>query len=160
MSYEKSPDYGGKEPTLGGVLLIIFLVAAVVIAILAWSSLAPAEAQTVKSLYWSDGDSGRIDGKDFRLANVDAPETGSGDKGARCEQERAKGYKAKEFMVELTRSGKITVTKTYDVDRYGRQVLDLAVNGKDLATAGKVAGQLRSWRHKGSKPQEPKPNWC
>jgi endonuclease YncB( thermonuclease family) len=161
MSYEKSPDYGGKDPTIGGVLFALFLVVAAVAAFLGWLAIAPAaDAQEVKSLYWSDGDSGRFDGKEFRLADVDAPETGNGASGAKCEQERAKGYKAKEFMVELTRVGRIIATPVGEVDRYGRHVLNLSVNGKNVAVEGKNAGHLRSWRHEGSKAVEPKPNWC
>ena len=53
--------------------------------------------QTVNEIYWSDGDSGRINGMKFRLANVDAPETGGvgARGGAKCEAERVLGYIAK-----------------------------------------------------------------
>lgn len=41
-------------------------------------ALAPfASANDGAQLYWSDGDSGRFGDLKFRLANVDAPETGS-----------------------------------------------------------------------------------
>jgi len=60
-----------------------------------------------KSMYWSDGDRGRIDGMKFRLAaNIDAPEIGGvgARGGAKCGEERALGYEAKAFMIELTNS--------------------------------------------------------
>ena len=73
-------------------------------------------------IYWSDGDSGRIDGMKFRLANVDAPETGGvgARGGAKCEAERVLGYVAKEFVVQLTRTEPLEITTTYGKDRYGR----------------------------------------
>ena len=45
------------------------------------------------SIYWSDADSGRLGKLKFRLANVDAPETGSMKQrgGAKCEYERELG---------------------------------------------------------------------
>ena len=76
-----------------------------------------AQAQNVlnpvKSIYWSDGDSGRItlpDGQvvKFRIDDWDAPETGGVGAAvgpAQCELERERGYAAKEFMVNNTRSG-------------------------------------------------------
>ena len=50
----------------------------------------------------------------FRLANVDAPETGGvgARGGAKCEFERELGYDAKEFMVELTRSADLVITSS------------------------------------------------
>ena len=55
------------------------------------------------AIYWSDGDSGRIDGMKFRLADVDAPETGGvgARGGAKCEFERALGYDAKAGRVQV-----------------------------------------------------------
>jgi len=51
---------------------------------------APATAAEPSKVYWSDGNSGRLDGMKFRLANIDAPETGSLKQrgGAKCEAER------------------------------------------------------------------------
>jgi endonuclease YncB( thermonuclease family) len=163
MSWEDSPDYGSQITTPGA---IITTVAAVVLSAgFAFACAAMSSVQNtrgVKSIYWSDGDSGRIDEIEFRLADWDAPETGAvGSRGgAKCEGERALGFKAKEFMVELTREGGVSISRAYDVDRYGRQVLDLAVNDEDIAQVGKRAGHLRSWRHVGSRAVEPKPDWC
>ena len=38
---------------------------------------ATSPPQLYNSVYWSDGDSGRLGSLKFRLANIDAPETGS-----------------------------------------------------------------------------------
>ncbi|MEO1187805.1 MAG: thermonuclease family protein [Pseudomonadota bacterium] len=114
------------------------------------------------TIYWSDGDSGRIDGMKFRLANVDAPETGGvgARGGAKCEFERELGYDAKAFMVELTRDAELTITSRSGKDRYEREVITLAANGEDVAEAGKAAGHLGDWPHKGRKALSKKPDWC
>ena len=102
---------------------------------------APAAVpEPASSIYWSDGDSGRIDGVDFRLANVDAPETGGvgARGGADCEAERALGYEAKAFIVELTRGAELEITARYGADRYDRIVIDLSAGGVDV---GKEIGR-------------------
>jgi len=127
---------------------------------------APPQAQThnqsVSEIYWSDGDSGRIDGMKFRLSNVDAPETGGvgARGGAKCESERELGYEAKEFIVELTRDADLQITARYGLDRYDREVIDLSANGVDIGEAAIEAGHLGAWPHKGRRALQPKPDWC
>lgn len=120
------------------------------------------ESQSVSKMYWSDGDSGRLDGKPFRLANIDAPETGGVGAigGAKCEGEREIGYEAKAFIVELTRGADVEISQSYGTDRYGREVVDLRVNGKSLAQAGLEAGHFRPWPHRGQRALVRKPDWC
>ena len=50
-----------------------------------------------EDVYWSDADSGRLNGEKFRLANVDAPEKGGVGSigGAKCEVERERAFDAK-----------------------------------------------------------------
>lgn len=114
------------------------------------------------SIYWSDGDSGRLGKLKFRLANIDAPETGSMKQrgGAKCESERAIGYEAKAFIVEFTRNKTITIVRDYGEDRYGRLVVDLEADGADVAKAGVDAGHLRDWLHIKGRAQSRKPDWC
>ncbi|MHA7899032.1 MAG: thermonuclease family protein [Henriciella sp.] len=113
-------------------------------------------------IYWSDGDSGRIDGMKFRLANVDAPETGGvgARGGAKCEFERELGFEAKEFMVELTRNAELVITSSAGKDRYDREVITLSADGQDVAEAGITAGHLGDWPHKGRRALADKPDWC
>ena len=124
--------------------------------------LEPAPAGQVRELRWSDGDSGHIDGERFRLADIDAPETGSvGTRsGARCERERELGFEAKTWMIALTRRAAITITGDHGADRYGRRVLRLSVDGQDLADTGIAAGHLRAWPHRNGRAQTQKPDWC
>lgn len=116
----------------------------------------------INSVYWSDGDSGRLDDVKFRLANVDAPETGSLKQrgGAKCESEREIGYEAKAFLVALTKSGSVQVERDYGYDRYQRLVVDLSVNGQDIGEAAITAGHLKAWPHRKGRAQAPKPDWC
>ena len=121
-----------------------------------------AEVKAYSSIYWSDGDSGRLGKLKFRLANIDAPETGSMKQrgGAKCESERAIGYDAKAFIVEFTKDKTITIVRDYGEDRYGRLVVDLEANGADVGMAGVDAGHLRDWLHIKGRAQSPKPDWC
>jgi len=125
-------------------------------------STALAQDSKPSKIYWSDGDSGRLDGMKFRLANIDAPETGSLKQrgGAKCEAEREIGFEAKEFIVEFTRGKQIKVTRDYGEDRYDRLVVDLSADGVDVAQAAVAAGHLRAWPHKKGRAQAPKPDWC
>ena len=70
-------------------------------------------------IYWSDGDSGRIDGVKFRLANIDAPETGRiGQRsGAKCPEEVELGKQAKAFVISLTNNADKKKKKNYGEDR-------------------------------------------
>ncbi|MEO0450197.1 MAG: thermonuclease family protein [Pseudomonadota bacterium] len=115
-----------------------------------------------QSIYWSDGDSGRIDGMKFRLADVDAPETGGVGAigGAKCEFERELGFEAKAFMVDLTRNAELVITSNSGPDRYEREVITLSANGQDVARAGLEAGHLGEWPHKGRRALKKKPDWC
>ena len=114
------------------------------------------------SIYWSDGDSGRIDGVKFRLSNVDAPQTGGVGAigGAKCEFERELGFDAKAFMVELTRDAELVITSNSGPDRYERNVITLSANGQDVGEAGIAAGHLGPWPHRGRRALTKKPDWC
>lgn len=118
--------------------------------------------RSYNSIYWSDGDSGKISDIKFRLANIDAPETGSMKQrgGAKCELERELGYEAKAFIVDFTKGKTIRIVRDYGKDRYGRLVVDLLADGKDVGAAGVDAGHLRDWLHINGQAQSPKPNWC
>lgn len=112
------------------------------------------------TVYWSDGDSGRLsDGTRFRLHGVDAPETGGVGAfgGADCEAERGLGFEAKAVAVELSRDAEIAISRNYGPDRYGRLVVDLSVNGADMGDTLVEAGALRAWDYDGG---EKKPDWC
>lgn len=133
------------------------------IATMAGSILTPYSfAADAPKIYWSDGDSGRLNAMKFRLANIDAPETGSLKQrgGARCEAEREIGYEAKAFLVEFTRGKEVKIVQDYGEDRYNRLVVVMTANGVDVAKAAVEAGHLRPWPHNKGRAQAPKPDWC
>ena len=145
--------------------LITFVVLAGIafgVAVVAREPVDPAgQAPFVSSsVYWSDGDSGRLaDGTKFRLHGVDAPETGPLDwvSGAKCERERELGYQAKAEVRELTRNRTLTVSHDYGPDRYGRLVVDLSLDGQDLAALLVAGGTHKTWDYDGG---DAKPEWC
>jgi endonuclease YncB( thermonuclease family) len=119
----------------------------------------------ITEIYWSDADSGRINGERFRLSDIDAPETGgvgAAIGGAKCEKERERGFDAKEFVFEFTRNKELRITHTYGYDKMPepRLLIDLSANGVDVAQSGIDAGFLRPWPHDGTKALAAKPDWC
>lgn len=119
-------------------------------------------SDTYSSIYWSDGDSGRLGELKFRLANIDAPETGSMKQrgGAKCEHERELGYEAKAYIVGFTKNKTIRIIRDYGEDRYGRLVVDLEADGDDIGKSGVEAGHLKDWLHIKGRKQYAKPDWC
>lgn len=112
------------------------------------------------TVYWSDGDSGRLsDGTKFRLHGIDSPETGSLKQrgGAKCESERALGFEAKEAALELTRGETVRVSENLGPDRYERTVVHLELDGKDVAALLVAGGTHKTWDYDG---REKKPDWC
>ena len=126
-------------------------------------TLAACTPVAVTEIEWKDGDSGIIDGVEFRLKDVDAPETSPvGDRPgqAKCELERRRGFAAADYMRAFTRSEEVTIPRQYGTDRYGRIEVDLAVGGRDVADVGLEAGHLKSWKHLNGRPLEDRPDWC
>ncbi len=135
------------------------LLAAMKYAFFSLILLAACSPVPVDSLYWSAGDRGRINGVEFRLHGVDAPETGGIGSygGAQCEAERALGYEAKAEIVEFTRGKAVAISRRYETDRYGRLVVDLSVDGRDLAAVMVGRGVLKRWDYDGG---QAKPDHC
>ena len=143
-------------PVIGFMLFVLMAWAGAKFA----SENAQASTELGGTVYWSDGDSGRLsDGTKFRLHGIDAPETGSMNQrgGAKCETERALGFDAKAVAVELTRGRYVTVTQVTGRDRYGRNVVHLALDGEDVAGLLLAAGSHQVWDYDGG---ETKPDWC
>lgn len=83
-------------------------------------------------------------GARYRLANIDAPETGNH---ARCHYERTRGEEAKRVAIMLVRSAAhVTVRKTWRVDRYRRRVAYVLIDGDDLGELLMRRGLARPWR--------------
>ena len=124
------------------------------------ASASTAVTEIPLTVYWSDGDSGRLsDGTKFRLHGIDSPETGSMKQrgGAKCESERALGFEAKEAALEMTRGKEVTISEMRGTDRYERTVVRLELDGKDLAALLVAGGTHKTWDYDG---REKKPDWC
>lgn len=124
------------------------------------SESAQASAHLGGTVYWSDGDSGRLsDGTIFRLHGVDAPETAPLTRkgGARCEEERSLGFEAKAAATELTRGHVVEVSEVVGRDRYGRNIVRLSLQGRDVGEMLVAQGTHRVWDYDG---RARKPDWC
>ena len=122
-----------------------------------------ADGQPVHSIEWHDGDSGKINDIAFRLADIDAPESGPVGSltGAKCEKERSSGRLAKDWIVEFTRGKSLVITgRDPTLDDFGRVVLTLSVNGKDLGDLGVAARRYRPYIFENGKSMFSKPLWC
>ncbi|MDP3495522.1 MAG: thermonuclease family protein [Hyphomonadaceae bacterium] len=109
----------------------------------------------IVDINWVDGDSGTINGREFRLHGVDAPE-GSPSK-ARCREERERAAQSRAAVRRMTRDSRIAVSTFHGADRYGRELVDLTVNGADLATLLAAKGHVKYWNFEN---RQPKPDWC
>ena len=137
-----------------------FLIFVIIGAVLA-TSCSDLPAQTSSDIYWADGDSGTLDGVEFRLADVDAPETApvGSRRGAKCPEEQRAGDATKDYMRAQTQSADITYN-VVDRDPYGRSVVRVFIDGVSLETRAMDAGHLKPWPHINGKPVRPKPDWC
>lgn len=145
-------------------LYIALLSAAVLLLVIptplrrrAWHWLANATAledpRPITNFWVLDGDTieDRATDTRYRLANIDAPETGEN---ARCSTERARGEMAKWTAVKLMRgAARVTVRPTFRFDRYGRRVAFVLVDGRDLGEELLKRGLARPWRGR-------RETWC
>jgi endonuclease YncB( thermonuclease family) len=98
-----------------------------------------------------DGDTIRNGGVTYRLANIDAPETGHR---ARCESEDQLGRAAARRMQSLMgRADVVTITPTGRRDRYGRTLALVEVDGRDAGEILIREGLARPWRGR-------RESWC
>ena len=124
--------------------------------------------QPIRSINWSDGDSGSISYYSghviqFTLADFDAPETGSvgtAIDSAKCEKERELGFETKELIVNYTRDKEVLITNHYGQDRYERHLVNLSVDKESLIYIGVHSGALKLWPHENGKALGSKPDWC
>jgi hypothetical protein len=75
-----------------------------------------------------DGDTFVMGGQTIRIAGIDAPETHP----SRCADEARLGAAATEKLRQLLSSGSVTVSGTIH-DKYGREVREVHVGGRDVA---------------------------
>ncbi len=92
-----------------------------------------------------DGDTidDKASGVRYRLANIDAPETGDN---AKCFRERQQGEAAKRAAILAIRKAQIVSARnTHRTDRYGRRVAFVYVDGRDLGELLVESGLAVPW---------------
>lgn len=135
-------------------LLLCAILAALVLPVrlrrFAWHSMANAfafEAPRRLGRPWVvDGDTidDLANNVRYRLANIDAPETGDN---AKCFLERKRGQQAKTAGIALVRqASEVSVRRTWRIDRYGRRIAFVLVDGQDLGRILVRRGLARPWR--------------
>jgi endonuclease YncB( thermonuclease family) len=88
----------------------------------------------------------------YRLTNIDAPETGSN---ARCYSERIQGERAQQAAESILRAAKqVEARPTGKIDKYGRTVAYILVDGQDLGVSLIRGGFARPWADAGYA------HWC
>jgi len=97
-----------------------------------------------------DGDTVQIGAVVYRIANIDTPETGPR---AQCPEERARASAATAHARALVAQARVLEPEPERLDRYGRTVARLRLDGQDFGDAMIAAGHARPWRGR----REP---WC
>lgn len=95
-----------------------------------------------------DGDTAWIAGEKMRLENIDAPELSR----PRCLYEKALAIKARDRLLALLNAGERRITRN-GVDRYGRALVRITVNGRDVGQQLVREDLARTWTGR----REP---WC
>ncbi|MBL8547749.1 MAG: thermonuclease family protein [Hyphomonadaceae bacterium] len=91
------------------------------------------------------------DATTYRLVNIDTPETGSR---ARCTAERSLGNRATEAARALiAQADNLELRPTGRIDRYGRTIAFVVLDGHDMGETLIAEGFARPWRGR----REP---WC
>jgi micrococcal nuclease len=111
----------------------------------------PPSAQGAGAYEVIDGDTIRAPyGVKYRLMGFDAPETFQ----AKCDAELALGKRAAERLKELLASGEVRIVESGKIDRYGRTLAHVTVNGRDVG--GLLIGEGLARPYSGGRRE----GWC
>ncbi|MCC7268653.1 MAG: thermonuclease family protein [Caulobacteraceae bacterium] len=118
------------------------------------SSAEPPSAALPETIAYSDirvtdGDTFRLGAERIRIANIDTPEMPGR---AACAYEADKALAAKARLAQILAGGEIVIARD-GVDRYGRTLATLRVNGRDVGEQLVAEGAAQRWQ--GHKAQ-----WC
>ena len=104
------------------------------------AGLVVVDGDTIKAPY----------GPTYRLLGYDSPET----RFARCNAERELGFAAKERLEELLAHGEVKLLESGRIDKYGRSLATVTINGKNLADLMIGEGLARPYHG------ERRSGWC
>jgi endonuclease YncB( thermonuclease family) len=102
------------------------------------------------ALFAVDGDTIKLGSQPLRLLGVDAPETA----GAACPQERALGERAAERLRAIVAAGGLSIHPNGRLDRYGRPLVHLRSDGRDVGQILTGEGLATAW------PRPEGHSWC
>lgn len=103
------------------------------------------------SIWVIDGDTVEVRGTRVRVANLDAPDIGSH---AKCAAEAQLGQASKRYAIQLVRRARrVEIVNPERLDRYGRTVAHISLDGRDFGELMLRARQARPWRGRSS-------DWC
>jgi micrococcal nuclease len=88
-----------------------------------------------------DGDTIKLGTQSLRLRNVDAPEVSR----PGCAEEAALGARATQRLQTLTAKGQIAILPNGRTDRFGRPLVLLTVDGRDVGAALMAEGLAQPW---------------
>jgi endonuclease YncB( thermonuclease family) len=106
--------------------------------------------RTQTALTVVDGDTIKLGTQSLRLLNIDAPEVGR----AACPEERTRGLQATERLKALMAEGAISIHPNGKTDRYGRPLIRLQTNARDVGDRLITEGLAKPW------PVQGNPSWC
>jgi len=141
----------GQKSAFVALAFAILAILALTAAALAPAS--PAHGETTPQIRVIDGDTIEDMAADitYRIVNIDTPETGSR---ARCAAERELGDAAtRQARALIENASAFAVEPTGRIDRYGRTIAFVRVDGRDLGETLIERGLARPWRGR----REP---WC
>lgn len=122
------------------------------LAMISLAAAAPAHAARGQVRYVTDGDTFRLtSGERIRIADIDAPETRSGQ--AKCKRELLRGAAATQRARALLDHKSVTFERTGR--SYNRTVARVRLNGRDLGETLITMGIAKPWLRR-----QPKPDWC
>jgi micrococcal nuclease len=147
-----------RNPFAFGAFLVVIALSAA-LSLLPPASPARSEAtrQTPPARHASvrmiDGDTliDRVSGTTYRIANIDTAEAGDN---ARCAAERRHASRATDEARRLVSTAeRVEFRPTGRIDRYGRTIALILIDGRDLGEALIAEGLARPWRGR-------RESWC
>jgi endonuclease YncB( thermonuclease family) len=112
-------------------------------------SAAMPERIVYRDIRVTDGDTFRLGVERIRIANIDTPEMPGH---ARCAYEADRALAAKARLAQILGGGEIVISRD-GVDRYGRTLATLEVNGRDVGDQLVAEGAAKRW-------EGHKAEWC
>lgn len=103
-----------------------------------------------RALYAVDGDTVKLGTQSLRLLNIDAPEVSR----PQCDAEAMRGRAATDRLRALLVQGQVAILPNGRLDRYGRPLVRVTVDGRDVGDLLITEGLAKPWPVKGD------PAWC